>query len=133
VPDLLRNRAYDTSAADATSSAAKPTAPPTLGSQPPLPPLFDDIERRTFDFFWGIGNPVNGLVPDRYPSRSPCSIAAVGFALTAYAIGADRGYVSRAQARDARSPPFASSATRRKGRRRAARPATRDSSITSST
>ena len=68
VPDLLRNRAYDTSAADASSSAAKPTAPPTLGAQLPLPPLFDDIERRTFDFFWGIGNPVNGLVPDRYPS-----------------------------------------------------------------
>jgi len=83
VPDLLRNRAYDTSAADATSSAAKPTAPPTLESQPPLPPLFDDIERRTFDFFWGISNPVNGLVPDRYPTKSPCSIAAVGFALTA--------------------------------------------------
>ena len=63
VPDLLRNRAYDTSAADASSSAAKPTAPPTFGAQLPLPPLFDDIERRTFDFFWGIGNPVNGLVP----------------------------------------------------------------------
>ena len=100
VPDLLRNRAYDTSAADASSSAAKPTAPPTLGAQPPLPPLFDDIERRTFDFFWGIGNPVNGLVPDRYPSNSPCSIAAVGFALTAYAIGVDRGYVSHDQARE---------------------------------
>src|SRR6478735_12197171 len=100
VPDLLRNRAYDTSAADASSSAAKPTTPPTLGAQLPLPPLFDDIERRTFDFFWGIGNPVNGLVPDRYPSTSPCSIAAVGFALTAYAIGVDRGYVSRDQARE---------------------------------
>ena len=60
-----------------------------------LPPLFDDIERRTFDFFWATGNPVNGLVPDRYPSTSPCSIAAIGFALTAYVIGVDRGYVTR--------------------------------------
>ena len=67
---------------------------------PPLPPLFDDIERRTFDFFWATGNPANGLVPDRYPSPSPASIAAVGFALTAYVIGVDRGFITRAQARE---------------------------------
>jgi hypothetical protein len=30
-----------------------------------LPALFDDIERRTFDFFWANGNPANGMVPDR--------------------------------------------------------------------
>ena len=41
----------------------------------------------------------NGLVPDRYPSPSFASIAAVGFGLTAYVIGVERGYVSRAQAR----------------------------------
>jgi hypothetical protein len=34
-------------------------------------------------------------VPDRHPSASPCSIAAVGFGLTACAIGAERGYVAR--------------------------------------
>ena len=39
-------------------------------------------------------------MPDRYPSASPASIAAVGFALTAYAIGVDRGYVTREQARE---------------------------------
>ena len=83
----------------------------------PLPPLFDDIERRTFDFFWGIGNPVNGLVPDRHPTKSPCSIAAVGFALTAYVIGVDRGFISASRRASARSPPCASSATRRKVRR----------------
>ena len=33
------------------------------------------------------------------PSRRSASIAAVGFALNAYAIGAERGYVTRAQAR----------------------------------
>ena len=100
VPDLLRNRAYDSSAADAMSSAANPAVPPALGSRPPLPELFDDIERRTFDFFWVTGNSANGLVPDRHPRSSPASIAAVGFALTAYAIGADRGYITRAQARE---------------------------------
>jgi len=39
-----------------------------------------------------------GLVPDRYPTPSFASIAAVGFALTAYPIGVERGYITRAQA-----------------------------------
>ena len=98
--NLLRSPVYDTTAADAASHAAAPTEPPTAAARPPLTPLFDDIERRTFDFFWNTANPVNGLVPDRYPSKAPCSIAAVGFALTAYAIGADRGFITREQARE---------------------------------
>lgn len=61
--------------------------------------LLDDIERRTFDGFWAMGRPDTGLVPDRWPSPSFCSIAAVGFALTAYPIGVERGWISRAQAR----------------------------------
>jgi hypothetical protein len=64
-----------------------------------LPPLFDDLERRTFDFFWDLGRPDNGLVPDRWPTPSFCSIAAVGFALTAYPIGVERGWITREQAR----------------------------------
>ena len=64
-----------------------------------MPALFDDIERRTFDFFWANGNPANGMVPDRYPTTSPASIAAVGLALTAYVIGVDRGFITREQAR----------------------------------
>ena len=35
---------------------------------------------------------------DRWPSASPASIAAVGFALTAYPIGVERGYATRRQA-----------------------------------
>ncbi len=64
-------------------------------------PAFDlgDLERRTFDWFWDTGNPLNGLVPDRWPSKSFSSIAAVGFGLTAYPIGVERGWISRAQAR----------------------------------
>jgi hypothetical protein len=37
-------------------------------------------------------------VPDRWPSPSASSIAAVGFALTAYPIGVERRYVTRAAA-----------------------------------
>jgi hypothetical protein len=61
--------------------------------------LLDDLEHRTFRWFWDVADPATGLVPDRWPSKSFCSIAAVGFALNAYAIGAERGWISRAQAR----------------------------------
>ena len=59
-----------------------------------------DLERRTFQWFWDTANPLNGLVPDRWPSKSFCSIAAVGFGLNAYAVGAERGWIGRADARD---------------------------------
>ncbi len=63
-----------------------------------LPPLFDDLQERTFRFFWETANPANGLVPDRHPTPSFSSVAAVGFGLTAYPIGVERGYITRAQA-----------------------------------
>src|SRR3546814_854775 len=62
--------------------------------------LIDDVAHRTFRFFWETTNPANGLAPDRYPSKSFASIAAVGFALTAYPYGVEQGWVTRAQARD---------------------------------
>jgi hypothetical protein len=68
--------------------------------RPELPPLFRDIERRTFQFFWDTTNEANGLTPDRFPSRPFSSVAAVGFALTAYPIGIENGWVSRTQAVD---------------------------------
>ena len=62
--------------------------------------LLEDLEHRTFRWFWDVADPGTGLVPDRWPSKSFCSIAAVGFALNAYAIGAERGWISREQARE---------------------------------
>jgi len=64
-----------------------------------LPRLFDELAERTFRFFWDTANPANGLVPDRWPTPSFCSIAAVGFALSAYPIGVERGWIDRSQAR----------------------------------
>lgn len=61
-------------------------------------PVIDDVQARTFRYFWEKADPHTGLVPDRYPSPSAASVAAVGFALTAYPIGAERGYVSRHEA-----------------------------------
>src|SRR5205085_9680648 len=65
-----------------------------------LPAFYGEIEKRTFRWFWETVNRKNGLVPDRWPSPGPCSIAAVRFALPAYAIGVERGWCSRAGARD---------------------------------
>ncbi|MFT8931671.1 MAG: glucoamylase family protein [Acetobacter syzygii] len=60
-----------------------------------------DLEHRTFQWFWTAADPATGLVPDRYPSdQTQSSVASIGFALTAYGIGADRGYINRQQAVD---------------------------------
>ena len=93
--------------APAASIAAAP-APATTGAVPPrtsaitgtAAPSLDDIEHRTFEFFWQTTNPQNGLVPDHWPlGKEPfASIAAVGFGLTAYPIGVERGWITRAQA-----------------------------------
>jgi len=79
---------------------AQATAAAPSQSGRPVPPLIDDLEHRTFDYFWELTNPSNGLVPDRWPTPSPSSIAAVGFGLTAYGVGAERGWVTRDQALD---------------------------------
>ena len=64
-----------------------------------LDPLLEDLQKRTFSFFGDTAEPETGLIPDRWPKPPFSSIAAVGFALNAYAIGVERGYVTRAQAR----------------------------------
>jgi hypothetical protein len=60
--------------------------------------LLDSLQRTGFQFFWNEANPANGLVKDRSTPGSPSSIAAVGFGLTAIAIGVDHGWVAREDA-----------------------------------
>lgn len=66
--------------------------------------LLDTIQRQTFEFFAREVNPKNGLIPDRAhnqrrgSTRAPASIAAVGFALTAYPVGVERGWMDYATA-----------------------------------
>ncbi|HWW59975.1 MAG TPA: glucoamylase family protein, partial [Thermoanaerobaculia bacterium] len=73
------------------------TAPPPVANDAAL---LDDVERRTFHYFWDLADAHTYLIPDRAPTPSFSSIAAVGFGLTAYGIGAERGYVTRGAAAD---------------------------------
>jgi hypothetical protein len=62
--------------------------------------LLDTLQHTAFSFFWNEANPSNGLIKDRNTPGSACSIASVGFGLSAICIGADHGWVSRSAARD---------------------------------
>ncbi len=57
--------------------------------------FIDTLQARTFRYFWERCNPETGLAPDRWPTDSFASMAATGFALTAYPVGAERGWVTR--------------------------------------
>ncbi len=100
---LLVLTVFTTSAACATT-----TTSPTGGGASRLSyvptaresAFLDTLSRRTFDFFWETTNAQNGLTPDRWPTPSFSSVAAVGFALTAYPIGVERGWVTRDAARE---------------------------------
>jgi hypothetical protein len=56
------------------------------------------LQKDTFRYFTSLSNPENGLVPDNTRTDSPCSIAAVGLALSCYPIAAERSFVSRKEA-----------------------------------
>ncbi|VXC59236.1 glucoamylase family protein [Sphingomonas sp. AX6] len=58
----------------------------------------EDLQQRTFAYFWDTTDPKTCLAPDRWPSNPFSSIAATGFAITAYGVGAERSYVTREQA-----------------------------------
>ncbi len=62
--------------------------------------FLDSLERGTFRWFWDLSDPNTGLTPDRWPTKSFSSVAAIGFALTAYPIGAEHGWVTREAARE---------------------------------
>ena len=67
-------------------------------------PLTDDafidlVQALAFDYFWYEADPETGMVRDRSQPGSAASIAAVGFGLTAYGIGVERGWITRDQAR----------------------------------
>jgi hypothetical protein len=61
--------------------------------------FMENLQERTFQFFWQLSDPHTGLTPDRWPTRSFASVAATGFALTAYPIGVEHDIIGRDAAR----------------------------------
>lgn len=60
--------------------------------------LLDALERAAFGYFDAPSDCVGGMVPDNTRPGSPISIAVVGFALSAYPIAVERGWMTRAEA-----------------------------------
>ena len=71
--------------------------------------FLEDLERRSYQYFWDQASPTTGLVLDRSRTdgtpadedhRDIASIAATGFGLTAICIASERGWIRRSAARD---------------------------------
>ncbi|MFN2398147.1 MAG: glucoamylase family protein [Gemmatimonadaceae bacterium] len=58
----------------------------------------DKLQRDTFEYFMKESNCDNGMVPDNTREGAHASITAIGFALTAYTIGVERGFIARREA-----------------------------------
>ncbi len=71
----------------------------TKAEQPSLSEKeLEKLQRSTFGYFLKEANLENGMVPDSTRHNSAASITAIGFALTAYTIGVEREYLTRAEA-----------------------------------
>ena len=71
---------------------------PSTLHQCPDDALLDALQRAAFDYFVAAVNPVNGLIADTSRANSPSSIAAVGFALSAYPVAVEHGWMARSEA-----------------------------------
>lgn len=58
----------------------------------------DKLQKDTFSYFLKEVNHENGLIPDNTKKGAPCSIAAVGLALSAYPIAVKHGWMTREEA-----------------------------------
>ncbi len=73
----------------------------TIQSLPTVEPdevLLDRFQRAAFGYFLETFNPANGLSADTTRPGAPASIVVVGFALAAYPVGVERGWIGRADA-----------------------------------
>ncbi|MEP6504023.1 MAG: glucoamylase family protein [Betaproteobacteria bacterium] len=60
--------------------------------------LIDNAQRHAFSYYEETVDPASGLVLDSTQPDSPCSIAGVGMALSAWPIAVERGWMTRARA-----------------------------------
>jgi hypothetical protein len=71
--------------------------------------FLEDLQHRSFNYFWEQADPQTGLVPDRARidgsaldenHRNVASIAATGFGLSALSIATEHGWITQSQARE---------------------------------
>lgn len=62
--------------------------------------LLDSVQRRTFTFFWEDGHPVSGMARERNSSGDIVTSGGTGFGIMAMVAAANRGFITRAEARD---------------------------------
>ena len=84
----------------APAAASRPAPSPTVAYGPSVRELAlaDTVAERTFRWFWETTDSTTGLAHDRWPKRDFSSVASIGFALTAYPIGVERGWITRKHA-----------------------------------
>lgn len=80
--------------------ACQPKERQTTPSEAFIPFTTEELQRRTFLYFWELADTANYQIPDRWPTLTFSSIAATGFGLSAYIVGAEKKYVSRKAAAD---------------------------------
>jgi hypothetical protein len=69
-----------------------------ISADPSDDALLDQLQREAFDYFRKAYNARNGLVADTTRGGAPCSIAVIGFALSAYPVGVERAWMERTAA-----------------------------------
>ncbi len=77
----------------------------TGGGRPDEAALLDEVQRRTFAYFWDFAHPVSGLARDRARSADDSgddtmAVGGSGFGVLAIVVAAERGWVTRAEALD---------------------------------
>jgi hypothetical protein len=101
------DESVETGAVGVPTELANPTETPALADGPAPTQAVASIDEviayemeGAFDFFWeqantDVDSAGFGLIQDRFPgSEGISSVAAVGFGLTAYPIGVEKGYIS---------------------------------------
>ncbi len=94
-------------AAPAPAASASPATPeiatPRRGARLSDTELLDEVQRRTFRYFWDFGHPVSGLarersnVTDEYGNEVVTS-GGSGFGVMAIVVATERGWITRSQA-----------------------------------
>src|SRR6266542_3471051 len=107
---LLFLATVNTTLAETTHQSTLDSGPLIAGKLSPQDEAFvEDLERRSFQYFWEEADPHTGLVPDRArmdgsplddDHRNVGSIAATGFGLSALCIAVERKWVDSRKARE---------------------------------